>query len=46
MSSLVPPRWINVWETLSLDPSGLSDLMASIQDEYAEVVGVFGLDGD
>jgi HD-like signal output (HDOD) protein len=43
---MVPPRWIGVWETLSLDPSGLSDLMTSIQDEYAEVVGVFGLEGD
>jgi HD-like signal output (HDOD) protein len=42
---MVPPRWTDVWETLSLDPSILSDLMTSIRDEYVEVVGVFGLDG-
>ena len=40
----VPPRWIGVWDALSMDPEALPDLMDSVRDEYAEVVGVFGLD--
>jgi hypothetical protein len=41
---MVPPRWIHMWETLSLDPSTLPHLMSSIRDEYAAVVGAFGPD--
>jgi HD-like signal output (HDOD) protein len=40
----VPPRWIGVWDALALDPAMLSELMTSVGDEYAEVVGAFGLE--
>lgn len=40
---MVPPRWIGVWDALSLDPAALPDLMTSMQVEFTEVVGVFAL---
>lgn len=42
----VPPRWIGLWDTLSLDPATLPDLMTSMQEEYSQVVGAFGFGKD
>ncbi len=41
----VPPRWIGVWDALALDPAELPDLMTSVQEQYAQVVSIFGLSG-
>lgn len=43
---MVPPRWIGVWDALSLDPAELPDLMTSMQAEFDEVVGAFALGDD
>ena len=40
---MVPPRWIGVWDSLDLDPSLLNELMASVGEEYHNLVGAFGL---
>ena len=40
---MVPPRWIGMWDALSLDPATLPDLMTSMQSEFADMVGVFAL---
>ncbi len=40
----VPARWLGVWDALDLDPAELPDLMTSVRDQYAQVVGAFGLD--
>ncbi|MEM7415317.1 MAG: HDOD domain-containing protein [Gemmatimonadota bacterium] len=39
---MVPPRWIGVWDALSLDPAELPDLMTSIGEEFEQVIGAFG----
>lgn len=38
---MVPPRWIGVWDALSLDPSALHDLMTAIGEEFEQVIGAF-----
>ena len=43
---MVPPRWIGMWDALSLDPSSLPDLMDSMREEFDQVVGAFDLDTD
>jgi len=40
---MVPPRWIGMWDALSMDPATLPDLMTSMQEEFDDVVGAFAI---
>ncbi len=42
---MVPPRWIGMWDALSLDPAALPDLMSSMEEEFERVVGAFSSTG-